>query len=310
MPARDLHEAIDLVNATGYGLTSGLESLDDREHRLWQEGIRAGNLYINRSTTGAIVLRQPFGGMGKSAVGPGIKAGGPNYVAPLMSFDSSRDPTDRRPDSGEAKLDDFCERLRMVSARKQVSADEIQQVIAAVQSYAHWMAAEFDRPHDHFRLVGEDNFRRYLPLREVRVRVHPDDSLFELFVRVAASRTAGCRTVVSTPPELHSPHVKLLDELTDDWAGAIEFVEETDAQLAQALREGQVDRLRYAHPDRVPPPIRIAAAVDGHYLADTPVTPHGRVELLWYFEEQSLSHVYHRYGNLGIRSEEQRAEVL
>ncbi len=310
MPARDLHEAIDLVNATGYGLTSGLESLDDREHRLWQEGIRAGNLYINRSTTGAIVLRQPFGGMGKSAVGPGIKAGGPNYVAPLMSFHSSRDPTDRRPDSGDTKLDDFCERLRMVSARKQVSADELQQVIAAVQSCEHWMAAEFDRPHDHFRLVGEDNFRRYLPLREVRVRVHPDDSLFELFVRVAASRTAGCRTVVSTPPELHSPHVKLLDELTDDWAGAIEFVEETDSQLAQALREGQVDRLRYAHPDRVPPPIRIAAATDGHYLADTPVTPHGRVELLWYFEEQSLSHVYHRYGNLGMRSEEQRAEVL
>ena len=74
-------------------------------------------------------------------------------------------------------------------------------------------------------------------------------------------------------------------------------------------REGQVGRLRYAHPDRVPPPIRTAAAVDGHYLADTPVTPHGRVELLWYFEEQSLSHTYHRYGNLGLRSEEQRAEV-
>ena len=86
MEARDLDEAIDLANATGYGLTSGLESLDDREQQRWQEQIRAGNLYINRSTTGAIVLRQPFGGLGKSAVGPGIKAGGPNYVAPLMHF--------------------------------------------------------------------------------------------------------------------------------------------------------------------------------------------------------------------------------
>jgi RHH-type proline utilization regulon transcriptional repressor/proline dehydrogenase/delta 1-pyrroline-5-carboxylate dehydrogenase len=62
--ARDLDDAIDLVNATGYGLTSGLESLDDREQELWCNRIRAGNLYINRSTTGAIVLRQPFGGMG------------------------------------------------------------------------------------------------------------------------------------------------------------------------------------------------------------------------------------------------------
>ena len=86
MEARDLDAAIDLVNATGYGLTSGLESLDDREQEHWQRHIRAGNLYINRPTTGAIVLRQPFGGMGKSSVGPGIKAGGPNYVVPLMQI--------------------------------------------------------------------------------------------------------------------------------------------------------------------------------------------------------------------------------
>ncbi len=68
-------------------MTSGLESLDDREQTLWASRLQAGNLYINRSTTGAIVLRQPFGGMGKSAFGPGIKAGGPNYVVPLMDFD-------------------------------------------------------------------------------------------------------------------------------------------------------------------------------------------------------------------------------
>ena len=99
MEARDLDDAIELVNATGYGLTSGLESLDDREHELWRERIRAGNLYINRPTTGAIVLRQPFGGMGKSSVGPGIKAGGPNYVVPLMRFDEEDGETGRRGDA-------------------------------------------------------------------------------------------------------------------------------------------------------------------------------------------------------------------
>ena len=62
-----LSEAVALVNQTGYGLTTGLESLDEREWDYWKEHIRAGNLYINRVTTGAIVLRQPFGGMGKSA---------------------------------------------------------------------------------------------------------------------------------------------------------------------------------------------------------------------------------------------------
>ncbi len=81
-----LSEAVALVNQTGFGLTSGLESLDEREWDYWKNHIHAGNLYINRVTTGAIVLRQPFGGMGKSVFGAGMKAGGPNYVAQFMDF--------------------------------------------------------------------------------------------------------------------------------------------------------------------------------------------------------------------------------
>ena len=51
-------DAIAIVNATGYGLTSAIHSLDDREIDQWKQGIRAGNLYVNRGTTGAIVLRE------------------------------------------------------------------------------------------------------------------------------------------------------------------------------------------------------------------------------------------------------------
>lgn len=318
MEARNLHEAIDLVNGTGYGLTSGLESLDDREHQLWQEGIRAGNLYINRSTTGAIVLRQPFGGMGKSAIGPGIKAGGPNYVAQFIKFDSraatqhtAPSPALRRStaDLGDTGLDDFCEALRAAAARGNMNLDEVEQIVAAAQSYEHWMGEEFDRAHDDFKLVGEDNFRRYLPLQEVHVRVHADDTPFEILARVLAARTAGCRTVISSPPDFDSAAVRLLDEITDSWAGAIEFVEQTNGELADAVRAGQISRLRYARPERVPAELRAAAAEVGQYIADEPVNACGRVELLWYFHEQSLSHVYHRYGNLGARSEEQRATV-
>ena len=172
------------------------------------------------------------------------------------------------------------------------------------------MAAEFDHAHDHFRLVGEDNFRRYLPLREVRVRYHTEDTLFELFTRVLASRTAGCNTVVSIPAGTTSGAVSLLESLTLDWAAKIEFVEESDEQLAEVVRAYRQGRIRFARPERVPPVVRAAAATQGTYLAAEPVVGHGRVELLWYFREQSLTHVYHRYGNLGIRSEEPRADVL
>jgi RHH-type proline utilization regulon transcriptional repressor/proline dehydrogenase/delta 1-pyrroline-5-carboxylate dehydrogenase len=86
MEIDNLEDGIMLANSTGYGLTSALESLNEKEQEIWKENLKAGNLYINRSTTGAIVLRQPFGGMGKSAFGSGIKAGGYNYITQFLQF--------------------------------------------------------------------------------------------------------------------------------------------------------------------------------------------------------------------------------
>jgi RHH-type proline utilization regulon transcriptional repressor/proline dehydrogenase/delta 1-pyrroline-5-carboxylate dehydrogenase len=57
------------------------------------EKIEAGNLYINRVTTGAVVLRQSFGGMGLSAIGAGIKAGSPNYAVQFCKIEESEAPT-------------------------------------------------------------------------------------------------------------------------------------------------------------------------------------------------------------------------
>ena len=302
-----LSEAIALVNATGYGLTSGLESLDEREQAEWRDGIHAGNLYLNRPTTGAIVLRQPFGGMGKSCFGPGMKAGGPNYVAQLLHVRDRQAAINNRL-VPQPRLRDLQERLLAVEI--DAPSGEVSRVLGAISNYDRWMREEFGQAHDHFRLLGQDNLRRYLPLREVRVRVHPADSLFEIFARACAAQAAGCRALMSTPPDLHSRAVQTLDDFTDAWAGAIEFLEETDERLAAALRRGEVERVRYAAPDRVPLEVRAAAAEAFVFLADTPVLAEGRVELLWYLREQSVSHDYHRYGNLGARAEERRAEPV
>jgi RHH-type proline utilization regulon transcriptional repressor/proline dehydrogenase/delta 1-pyrroline-5-carboxylate dehydrogenase len=343
MSSKNLDEAIDLVNATGYGLTSGLESLDDREHQIWQEGVRAGNLYINRPTTGAIVLRQPFGGMGKSAFGPGIKAGGPNYVVPLMAFEdrshesgvrsqesakraeSSPTPaklihapppplTPPRQAEGDGRIHLLAVRELLASrdADANLPEQDATQLCRAIDSYLVWMAKEFGALHDHFRLVGEDNFRRYLPVVGMRIRIHTEDSPFEVFARSAAARAAGCRAVVSAPMDLGGAAHDAFDELdrrTDSWAATIEFVEESDEELAESMRHEATGRVRYAHPGRVPELIRRASAESYVFIADAPVLAHGRVELLWYLEEQSLSRVYHRYGNLGRRTEEPRTPV-
>lgn len=86
MCAKNLEEAIQFANATPYGLTAGLHSLDEREHALWEEKIQAGNLYINRGITGAIVGRQPFGGTKASSFGIGMKGGGPHSILQLLPY--------------------------------------------------------------------------------------------------------------------------------------------------------------------------------------------------------------------------------
>ena len=303
MRFEQLSEAVAVVNQTGYGLTSGLESLDEREWDYWKQHLRAGNLYINRVTTGAIVLRQPFGGVGKSSFGPGMKAGGPNYVAQFMNFTEALPPT---PGAKPVRLSlaALCQALR---ARGHPDAERLA---AAAVSYEAAQLDEFGREHDGFRLVGQDNVRRYLPCEAVRVRVHPEDTAFELFARVCAAHVAGCRITVSVPAAAPVPAVASLEELTESWAGDIEFVEESDEQLAGALRERQTDRVRYAAWERVPSPVLQAAHEVNVCVVGAPVSSEGRLELLWYVREQSISTDYHRYGNLGLRAGEPRAEVV
>lgn len=310
MKAKDLQQAIDLVNATGYGLTSGLESLDKREQKLWQHSIKAGNLYVNRSTTGAIVLRQPFGGMGKSAFGPGIKAGGPNYVAQLMEF-TENGTSQIEAEVRNPHLNALAQRLHQLQKQGgHFPAQEVHHTLMAIASYDWYAREEFGLSHDHQQLVGQDNLRRYLPFQEVRIRIHPKDTFFETFARVCAAKSLGCRITVSLPPTWSSSVVEQLDAWTEEWAGSIEFVEETDEALAHVVRTGQTDRVRYASRKRVPQIIFNAGATSGHYVAHNNVFFHGRIELLWYLQEQSVCIDYHRYGNLGDRAGQKRQEPL
>jgi len=164
------------------------------------------------------------------------------------------------------------------------------------------------RFRDHFRLLGQDNVRRYLPFRAVRVRVTARDSWFEVFARVAAARVTGARVVVSHAPDASAPMLKCLEQTTQAWAGGIEFVEETDADLVEAIRHGTVERLRATPGTAVSEAVLCAAAERCVHIASEPVLAAGRVELLWHLREQSLSSDYHRYGNLGSRAGERRRE--
>jgi RHH-type transcriptional regulator, proline utilization regulon repressor / proline dehydrogenase / delta 1-pyrroline-5-carboxylate dehydrogenase len=76
--ARDLDEAFEIANSTEFALTAGFFSRSPANIERAKAEIVAGNVYINRSCTGAVVGRHPFGGFKMS--GSGTKAGGVDYL--------------------------------------------------------------------------------------------------------------------------------------------------------------------------------------------------------------------------------------
>jgi RHH-type proline utilization regulon transcriptional repressor/proline dehydrogenase/delta 1-pyrroline-5-carboxylate dehydrogenase len=163
MRAADLRQAIEWQNAVAYGLTAGLHSLDPHEIERWCEAVHAGNLYVNRGTTGAIVQRQPFGGWKRSSVGPVFKAGGPHYVQSLQRWTDT-----------EVQLD------------------------AVDTAFQQWMHDCGTRNHDPSGLRAESNVYRYRPLPHgVVVRLGSATTERDEQLLRAAARVTGCSVVWS-----------------------------------------------------------------------------------------------------------------
>src|SRR6266481_5301763 len=78
LKVRDLDEALEVANGSDYALTGGFFSRSPDNIERIKAQLEAGNVYINRSCTGAIVGRHPFGGFKMS--GSGTKAGGEDYL--------------------------------------------------------------------------------------------------------------------------------------------------------------------------------------------------------------------------------------
>lgn len=154
-----LEQGIEFVNDLDYGLTSGLQSLDESEIALWKSTLVAGNLYINRGVTGAVVNRQPFGGMKLSAFGGGIKAGGVNYVSCFTNIANN-----------DAMTKD---------------------------NYQDAYQVEFALPRDVSNLYGEQNVFRYLPLDTMALRLFAEDKLEDAKLIVKAAATAATELVIS-----------------------------------------------------------------------------------------------------------------
>ncbi|MCB1148717.1 MAG: bifunctional proline dehydrogenase/L-glutamate gamma-semialdehyde dehydrogenase [Chlamydiia bacterium] len=225
MVADNLDHAIGLANQVPYGLTSGIHSLDEREISRWRKNIRAGNLYINRGITGAIVQRQPFGGFKDSCFGEGFKTGGPHTLLGLMHyrelqpsnapfqdaweryFSLKHDPTQIL---GQHNLLSFVPRLA-TTLRLQggESSADIARVLEAFKicDAPLTISSEHEIPDVDFVKESEDELverLKTLPEKRVRVLSEPTEMLRQKLAEVGATLLAAPCVSVGRLELLHA----------------------------------------------------------------------------------------------------------
>ena len=306
MHAPTLSRAIELQNAVAYGLTAGLHTQDPDDLALWLDRVEAGNLYVNRGITGAIVQRQPFGGWKRSSVGPGAKAGGPNHLIALGSWRARSGG----PASSTLHLRGLDSRITdlIESAQSSLDYESFEWLRRSALSDAIAWDREFGQVRDVSRLEVERNLFRYGPV-PVSIRATADAGWHELLRVVVAAIRSGAGFLLSTPVGLPAAVRHTLTEL-----GALVAVESDDEWVAR-MAQSPSDDLDAAGLAGEPRPARVrlvgsreavaelhrslAEAVSGDpdlAVYDGEVTSAGRIELLPFVREQAISITAHRFG--------------
>ncbi|WP_460516486.1 proline dehydrogenase family protein [Humibacter antri] len=295
MHARTLEQALEWQNTVDYGLTAGLHSLDPDEIEYWLSVVEAGNLYVNRGITGAIVQRQPFGGWKRSSVGAGHKAGGPNYLFGLGSWTGASGSS-----SASLHLRGLDSRVSRVieSAQPAMSYEEFDLVRRSALSDAIAWANEFGVVRDAANLGVERNLFRYRPAR-VSIRLSEGVGIAALLRVLAAATLIRGRFDVSSPMQLPRPLREALREL-----GVGDAVETDAAWSTRIAASGAAldpdgppaERVRLIGGDAAALARALGDRIDVAVFSG-PVTASGRVELLPFLKEQAISVTNHRFGS-------------
>ncbi|MGD2170067.1 MAG: proline dehydrogenase family protein [Chlamydiota bacterium] len=295
--AKDLNHAIEIANATPYGLTAGIHSLDLREQHIWKSKIEAGNLYINRTTTGAIVQRQPFGGCKNSSFGKGIKAGGPDFILEGLSIEQVSIPKEKQP------VNNWVNNLTSFLENIELTAEELGMWYASVSNYSYWYR-RLRHDRDATKIVGQDNYLKYVPIKGVVLRISKNDNPFDALRSLACALTCECPLEISFDSKLTKSHgLNWLDLIP-----ILTVVDEDEDSFLQRISSGKIKRVRVLSTPSAP---LLEAAADAFcHVASDPVLANGRIELLHYLREVATSINYHRYGYLGGRENELRKPIF
>ena len=143
--------------------------------------------------------------------------------------------------------------------------------------------------HEIHQLMGEQNTFRYLPLRNILFRIQETDEFVEVLMIITAAQISKTPLFVSI-------------DKSDSKLGMLQtFIKEE-----QVMTQNETEFIEYMQfYDRIrtcssnlSAAIYEKAAELGLYIATQKPLMEGRLELLHYLKEQSISFEYHRYGSI------------
>ncbi|WP_395639086.1 proline dehydrogenase family protein [Pseudolysinimonas sp.] len=294
MTVPDLRAAIAVQNALESGRGAGIHALDARDVAVWLDRVRASELVVNRPLGDAVVRRRPSVSWSLSAGEPGAAAGGPNTLLVLGDWQ----PEHAEP-AEDLTLDALDARVRTVIEAFQPVLDfpAFDRVRRAALADEEAWVTEFARGHDPSALGIERNVMRYRPA-EVVVRWDDGATPADLARVLCAGVRARAKLLVSTATPLPAGLLPFIDDdtpLGGSPLGILGVKVESDLAFRVRAAKGLPARIRLVGSDAV----SLTTALDdapGTTVWASPVTAAGRLELLPFLREQSVSITAHRFG--------------
>ncbi|HEU4850234.1 MAG TPA: aldehyde dehydrogenase family protein, partial [Terrimesophilobacter sp.] len=303
MRAATLSEAIELQNAPGFGLAAGIQALDAAELAEWFDTVQAGMLFANRPVGPGSATLLPHGGWNRSNIGSGTAAGGPDELVALGRWSAVAAEPD--PTVSLEGIDAQVARL-IDAALPSMAFEEFDQVRRGALSDAKAWRERFSVPIElgdkglaTEPAAGEAGIERNL-LRyravPVTIRLAEGASPADLVRVLAAATTARAAVAISSAVPLHANLIELFGA-RDAPVGIAQVLVESDTRWRARVQAGEVatTRIRLIGGDRTVL-ARVLHGQPGIAVYADPVTASGRIELLPFLIEQTISASTARFG--------------
>ncbi|MEM9411039.1 MAG: hypothetical protein AAGA30_07995, partial [Planctomycetota bacterium] len=168
------------------------------------------------------------------------------------------------------------------------------RITAAAESYGYWWEIEFSKEHDPSQIHGETNHFRYKrrPWHVLRLNGGSDRWIESTILTLVACLTTGCAFELSVE-ELSEPFEMLKNAIQPiDFSVVVESQDELATKLAR-LRGGALRVLGHCDFNIIQP-----EKIGNIPILRNNVLANGRIELLNFLREQSITEIVHRYGNI------------